>query len=221
MWEFIDKIIYINLDHRQDRRDIMKKFFEQGQVPSDKIIRLPATRKGKGYIGCLESHTRAIKMAKDNEWKNVLILEDDLEWLEFEKGYSQLEELIKLPKWDVIQLVGWYVKHDLPRIYHTLNAGAYLVNGHYFDKLIKNRLESLRKITSIEMLYKSASPYTADVYWNKLAATDNWYGVYPCICHQVVSYSDNSKKTYRADQVHGIYKSDDEVKFFAAIQNAK
>lgn len=221
MWEFIDKIIYINLDHREDRRGIMKKFFEEGRIPEDKVIRFSAYKAQKGYIGCLKSHTSALQMAKDNGWKNVLILEDDLQWLEFDKGYKQLEELIMLPRWDVIQLVGWYKKYDFPRIFETVNAGAYLVNGPYYDTLLINRYESIRKITSFEMIYRPFIPYTADVYWNKLAAKDHWYGLYPCICNQVDIYSDNSKMTYTQSSAHGIYNQDDYAKVFAPIQNAK
>lgn len=221
MWEFIDKIIYINLDHRQDRRDIMKIFFEKGGIPQNKIVRFPAIKTTKGAIGCLKSHTYALQMAKNNGWTNVLILEDDLEWLNLEEEYPKLEELTKLPRWDVIHLVGWYVKHDLPRTYYTLNAGAYLVNGHYYDTLLANRYESVRKITSIQSLYSPTNQYTADTYWNKLAEKDFWYGLHPCICHQVSTYSDNNEKIYRADLVHGIYNPDDKAKFFSAIQNAE
>lgn len=219
MWEFIDKVIYINLDHREDRRSIMKTFFEKGQIPPEKIVRFSGIR-GKRGVGCLRSHTGALAMARENNWKNVLILEDDLEWLDFESGYKQLEELVKLPRWDVIQLVGWYVKYDFPRIFHTLNAGAYIVNQSYYDTLLSNRFESLRKITSFKAIYKPTTPYTADVYWNKLAATDYWYGSYPCICRQVNTYSDNAGYVYQADQVYGIYKPDDKSKFFSPIQNA-
>lgn len=221
MWEFIDKIVYINLEHRQDRRDIMKKFFVEGNIPEDKVIRYSAIRTAKGYIGCLKSHTAVLQMAKDNGWKNVLILEDDLEWFNLDSQYNVLKELTNLPRWDVIQLVGWYVKYDFPRIYDTMNAGAYLVNNHYYDTLLRNRYESLRKITSFEMLYKSFVPYTADMYWNKLAKNDHWYGVYPCICRQVDIYSDNSKITYKQSEVNGIYKLEDKAKFFAPITNAK
>jgi glycosyl transferase family 25 len=221
MWEFIDKIVYINLDHRQDRRDIMKKFFTEGQIPEDKIIRCPAIRTSKGYVGCLRSHTKALQMAKDNNWKNVLILEDDLEWFNLDTQYKALEDLTKLPRWDVIQLVGWYIKYDFPRIYGTMNAGAYLVNGSYFDTLLRNRMESLRKMQSVEILYKSLTQYTADVYWNKLAEKDHWYGLYPCICRQVDIYSDNSKITYKQSEVNGIYNPEDKAKFFAPIQNAQ
>lgn len=220
MWEFIDKIIYINLDHREDRRKIMKDFFEKGQIPEEKVVRFSAIRRPKGMIGCLESHTAALQMAKDNKWKNVLILEDDLEWFNFDQ-YKTLEELVSLPRWDVIQLVGWYVKYEFPRIFETMNAGAYLVNGNYYDTLLANRWESLRKIKSFEMLYKSSIPYTTDVYWNKLAKRDYWYGLYPCICRQVDIYSDNSKMTYKQSAVNGIYTEEDRVKFFTPIQNAQ
>ena len=219
MWEFIDKVIYINLDHREDRRKIMKKFFEKGQIPEDKIVRFSAFHIKRG-IGCLKSHTGALQMAKDNGWKNVLILEDDLEWLEFESGYKQLEELVKLPRWDVIQLVGWYVKYDFPRIYHTLNAGAYLVNSSYYDTLLANRYSALRGIRSFETIYKGVAKYTTDVYWNHLAKNDYWYGLYPCICRQVNTYSDNMNYTYQANQVYGIYRAEDKSKFFSPIQNA-
>jgi hypothetical protein len=37
MWDFVDKVIYINLDHRQDRRDIMTKFFENAKIPLEKV----------------------------------------------------------------------------------------------------------------------------------------------------------------------------------------
>jgi glycosyl transferase family 25 len=220
MWEFIDKVVYINLDHRQDRRDIMKRFFEEGKIPEDKIVRFSAFHIKRG-VGCLKSHTKALQLAKDNGWKNVLILEDDLEWLNFEDGYAKLQELIQLPKWDVIQLVGWYVKHDLPRIYYTLNAGAYLVNAEYYDALLRNRYESLRRITGVETIWKGVAPYTADVYWNKLAEKDHWYGINPCMCRQVNTYSDNLDFVYRANDVHGIYKPEDKSIFFSPIQNAK
>lgn len=216
MWEFIDKILYINLDHREDRRRIIKDFFEKGQIPEDKIMRISAIKQGKG-IGCLKSHTQALQIAKNNNWKNVLILEDDLEWLEFDKGYSQLQELMKLPRWDVIQLVGWYVKHDLPRLFYTLNAGAYLVNSSYYDTLLKNRYDALSRMTGIQSFYSDYRMNTADVSWNKLVEKDHWYGLYPCMCRQVDIYSDNLNITYNQSSVNGIYNPEDKAKFFSPI----
>lgn len=205
MWDFVDKIVYINLDERKDRREIMEKFFEEGSIPMDKVIRFPAIKKIKGAIGCVESHREVLKMAIENKWKNVLILEDDLEWLDLETEYKKLEELTKLPKWDVIMLVGWYWKYDFPRIYDANNTGAYLVNSSYYEKLLKNREESVYGIyRKFGLQAFSTTRFNADVHWKKLMKTDNWYGLNPCICRQIDGFSDICKRNMESSKVLGI-----------------
>ena len=51
MWEFIDKVIYINLDEATERKARIEK--ELLVIPSDKIIRLSAI-KGSNFIGCVK-----------------------------------------------------------------------------------------------------------------------------------------------------------------------
>ena len=219
MWEFIDKVVYINLEHRQDRRDIMKEFFEKGQIPEDKVVRFNAIKRENGQIGATYSHAEVLKLAKQNGWKNVLICEDDLEWTNFEEGYAKLEEYVKLPKWDVIMLVGWYVKHDLPRIYSAGNAGCYLVNSTYYDTLLVNRLWSIRNMEGFGKFLKPFWKFTLDVAWCDLMRRNIWYGIYPCICRQKNTYSDISKITYNASGVEGIFTGRGNL--FDPIQNAK
>ena len=205
MWEFIDKIVYINLDERQDRRNIMKSFFEKGQIPENKIVRFSAIKRKRAVLGILESHTQVLRMAKEADWKNVLILEDDLQWINLQTQYSQLEELTKQP-WDVILLCGWYQDYNFPRIFMSLNAGAYLVNGSYYDKLLENRENALRNMnkSGIRKLFDKKS-YAADVSWNSLMRQDNWFGLYPCICSQVDGESNNTGRIIKASQVVGIF----------------
>jgi len=205
MWEFVDKFIYINLDNRQDRRDVMYKFFEEGQIPLEKVVRFSAVNKKYKPLGCLESHTEVIKLAKKEGWKNVMILEDDMEWVDFKEGYSRLVELTKLPDWDVILLVGWYYEYNFPRIYFSNNAGAYLVNEAYQDTLLKNRELSLNKLKlGIGFDYKNPKYYT-DVYWSELMAKDIWYGLNPCICRQVDGFSDINNRIVESSKVVGIF----------------
>jgi glycosyl transferase family 25 len=204
MWEFIDKIVYINLDHRADRRDIMAKFFEKGQIPLEKVIRFPAIKHSRGEIGCLESHTEVLKMAKREQWKNVLILEDDIEWTNLEE-YAKLKGLTNLPKWDVIMLMGWYFKYDFPRIFYANHTSAYLVNQTYYDSLLNNRIESLSKIKLRKGFDFRSLKFNADVYWNTLMEKDNWYGLYPCICRQVDGFSDVGNKRQETSRVVGVY----------------
>jgi GR25 family glycosyltransferase involved in LPS biosynthesis len=205
MWEFIDKIVYINLDHRQDRRDVMAKFFEEGGMPSEKIIRFSAIKHTKGAIGCLASHTEVLRMAKKEGWKNVLILEDDLQWINLESAYQQLLELITKPKWDVILLCGWYKIYDFPRVYDSLNTGAYLVNGDYYDTLLANREWALRNIPKPRNIFSNIPSYAADFSWKYVMQKHMWYCLYPCICSQIDDYSDNSNAIIKASLAVGIF----------------
>jgi len=206
MWEFVDKVIYINLDHRQDRRDSMLKFFEEGQIPIEKIIRFPAIKRSHAQFGCVESHMEVLNLANRENWKNILILEDDVKWSkDFEDNYVKLEELTKLPNWDVIMLAGWYYEHNFPRIFKANNAGAYLVNESYRGKLLANRRTSVNKLSlGIHLIFNN-SMYNADVYWHRLMKIDNWYGLNPCICYQIDGFSDIKQRVVESSKIIGIY----------------
>jgi GR25 family glycosyltransferase involved in LPS biosynthesis len=208
MWEFINKFIYINLDDREDRQKIMETFFEKGKIPLEKVIRFSAIKRDKGEVGCLESHTECLKMAKKEGWKNVLILEDDLEWLDFESEYPKLEELTKLPNWHVILLLGWYWEYKFPRIYDSSNAGAYLVNSDYYDILLNNRLKCIRNLTTKSFNFFNKKAFETDRGWKSLQKVHNWYGLNPCICRQVDGFSDHCGKHIKASLVYGIGTSE-------------
>ena len=79
MDKYIEKVIYINLKDRTDRKktceETLNKLFSK-----DKIIRLDAIKHEKGYIGCALSHLKCLELAIENNWKNVLIVEDDILW---------------------------------------------------------------------------------------------------------------------------------------------
>jgi len=203
MWEFIDRVIYINLEHRQDRRDIMTKFFEDVKIPLEKVVRFPGIKRSYGQLGAVESHMHVLKLAKQNGWKNTLVMEDDLEIFDFEEGYKKLEELVKLPKWDVIMLCGQYWKFDFPRIYTAVNCGAYLVNENYIDTLLKNRIVSVNSLKGGFGFNFMNRKFNADVSWQELQKVDTWYGIHPCLCRQVDGFSDINQRVIESSKVIG------------------
>lgn len=211
MWEFVDKVIYINLDHREDRRNIMKEFFEKSNIPFEKIARFSAIKRSRGALGCLESHMEVLKLANREKWKNVLILEDDLKWSEnFQKNYNKLEELAKLPNWDVIMLAGWYSEYNFPRIFKANNTGAYLVNERYRGKLLDNRTRAFNKFSNGVGFNFDNIRFNADVSWHEIMKSDNWYGLNPCICYQIDGFSDITNRVTESSKVIGIF--DEKVK---------
>jgi glycosyl transferase family 25 len=75
MNKYIDKIIYINLNKRVDRRaDIENEL----NLFSLRYERFSAIEHEDGAIGCALSHLEVLKIAKKNNYKNILILEDKL-----------------------------------------------------------------------------------------------------------------------------------------------
>ena len=204
MWEFIDKVVYINLDHREDRRQVMQKFFDDGQIPFEKIERFSAIKHDVGIIGCAMGHISILKKAKEQKWKSVLILEDDLQWVNFEENYKKLENL---KSYDVCMLGGFYIDTHPPRIKAAFCTNAYIVSSHYYDTLLANFEYGLsqklnKKVSAFPILnvtekrkrynemVDADNLHNVDVYWMKLQQKDNWVGVIEPMIEQVVSFSD-------------------------------
>jgi glycosyl transferase family 25 len=202
-WTFVDKVVYINADARQDRRDIMDKFFREGQIPLSKVGRFSAIMTEKnGFIGCAKSHIGVLELAKQNQWKSVLVLEDDLEWIDFLKKYGKLD-ILGNKKYDALMLTGAYidVKNE-ENVKMSLYTNAYIVKEHYYDTLIQNfkegiekKIQAFEEKTVREYLDIFAHVFNVDVYWSKLQYKDNWLCVNPPICQQVASYSNINNQT--------------------------
>jgi hypothetical protein len=146
-------------------------------------------------------------MAKQNKWKNVLILEDDLQWINFQSAYKQLEEYVKKPEWNVILLTGWYKSFSFPRIYESYNTGAYLVKDSYYDTLLENRRNAVYR-RSKALFFQLKYFYDADISWWSCMKSGIWYGLYPCLISQVDGQSDNSGRPIKASLAVGIYNKD-------------
>lgn len=77
----IDKVIYINLDHRKDRKKRFENTMKSIGMNLDKdVIRIPAIYdQNNGAVGCLKSHIKALEYAISSfEGQNILICEDDI-----------------------------------------------------------------------------------------------------------------------------------------------
>lgn len=196
-WNFLDKVVYINLENRTDRRDQIQSELSS-KIPTDKIIRLNAVYDKLGHLGCSQSHIKALEMAIDNKWSNVLIVEDDAMWNNYDKGYKRLVELIaQNPTYDVITLgnVGAYFDQTTGRLSSAQTATAYLVNNHYFHILLNNfkdgfkNLSQVRGMTTNEERLPYEQKYCVDQYWKVLQPRDKWFIVHPALMIQRPSKS--------------------------------
>ena len=181
----ITHVVYINLDHRTDRRAQVEK---ELACFGNRVERLSATRHKTGGIGCSMSHIRALEKAKDASWANVLIVEDDFMWTgQKEKGLEHLTLLTAQP-YDVIVLGGVSARYNpvTLRLQSCQTATAYLVAAHYYDTLLANFKEGLEGFLRSNVY----GEYALDQFWKRLQSVDTWFIISPGLCIQRPSYSD-------------------------------
>ena len=183
-WDFVEKIIYINLEEATERKKNIEELLNK--CPSEKIIRFNAIKDERGEIGCSKSHIECIKLAITNNWKNVLILEDDVMWNNYEDSLNKLIELTK-KDYDVILLGGCFARFDTDtlRLFEAQTASSYLVSNHYYEKLLNNFMDGLNNLLKTF----TTGNYCCDQYWKILQRVDNWYIVNPALLIQKPFYS--------------------------------
>lgn len=194
----IEHIFYINLDKRPDRRIEIENELQKMNLSAERFTGI-LYDPPLGIVGCGKSHLQVLKMAKERGYKNVLILEDDFTFL---VSKEILEENIQKlfdekPDFDVCFLAynlnrsEPVVDHPfLLRAYDSQSASAYIVNHHYYDKIIE--------------LYEWALPilerthqhwiYANDQVWKRLQANDHWYCFATRLGKQSDGFSDNAQR---------------------------
>lgn len=184
MIDCIEKVIYINLEHRTDRKaqvesELLKVF------PCEKVVRFNAIKHTIGGIGCSMSHIGAVELAIKNNWNNVLIVEDDLQWYKLGENMELLANLASNP-YDVIMLSGHNVKmtNIKHKLYSCCARTAYLVNNHYYHTLLSNFKDGLALLTN-----NYTGKHRGDIYWNQIQKRDNWF-IIRDMCIQRPSFSD-------------------------------
>jgi glycosyl transferase family 25 len=216
MFKAVDKVVYINLDSRKDRRAEIERELLRA-FPAAKIQRFPAIRvddwpvvpprrivprvthtlisRRKGHIGCTKSHIAVLEKALAEGWANVLIVEDDLEWTNYEAGAQRFNFLLKAP-YDVIVLGGSHAHYHngTGRLQSSQTTTGYIVAAHYYATLLTNLKEGLRNLEAGALGINPAvdsvnQKFAIDQYWKRLQERDNWYIVQPPFVRQRPSFS--------------------------------
>ena len=187
MFEFIEKVVYINLNERTDRRaaveaELLKVF------PAERVERFAAIRNAKGAIGCSLSHLAVLERAKAAGWANVLVVEDDLVWSDdLERSAAHVEGTAWGGDWDVVLLGGTFVDCTAEgRVREAQSGVCYLVRQEYFDTLIANLREG------VEGLIRGGDykVFALDQFWKRLQPVNRWWVALPMACFQRPDFSD-------------------------------
>ena len=79
-FDYFDEIYCINLDERIDRWGHAQEEFNKAGI-LDKVQRFSAIKNSDGRIGVIQSNLAIVKMAKEKNLNNVLVFEDDVEFI--------------------------------------------------------------------------------------------------------------------------------------------
>jgi glycosyl transferase family 25 len=191
----IKHAFYINLVTRPDRKQHVETQLNMLGITAERFnaIKLP-----NGALGCSMSHLKCLEIAKANAWPHLLIVEDDIKFLNPQLFKSQLNLFLSNHKsWDVVLIGGNnippYTKIDdtCVKVSTCQTTTGYLVNSHYFDILIDNFRTGIKNL--LEFPDKHVM-YAIDKYWFQLQKKHNWFLIIPLTVTQREDYSDIEKR---------------------------
>jgi GR25 family glycosyltransferase involved in LPS biosynthesis len=190
-----DKILFINLEDRTDRRDSILNQFNKYGVDKNKIHRINAHfTPGNGHLGCAKSHYDAIKYAIDNNLENVIVFEDDFTFGatpdETKDLFNKLFNNVDKNEWDIIMFAhnfGEKSNTKYPFLFKIIGAqdgSGYIVNKKYFKVLLDTFKKSVDNMKQDKTTDIGFEKWAIDQVWKENQKVDNWFVFNPVLGKQ-------------------------------------
>ena len=189
-------LLYINLDKRTDRREQIE---QQLNTYGLSYERLPAIYHSFGIVGCTRSHLAALRLAKESGYQRVWIMEDDFEFLvSREDVESTLQMLCSGDiKFDVCMFAYNALQQKeiegsdcFFQICEAETASSYVVEAHYYDKLIQLYEKTIPLLEKTRRHWD----YANDQSWKILQSSDHWIATKQRMGKQRHGFSDNAQE---------------------------
>jgi glycosyl transferase family 25 len=194
---------YINLERRVDRKEhVVNQFHTLGL----NVIRFNAIQMKNGAIGCSMSHLKLLQTAIFNNFEHILIVEDDIKFLDPELFKTQFNKFIGVHgnNWDVLLFAGNnmppYKKIDdtCIQVSSCQTTTGYLVNGHYIKTLMQNVKQGL---TNLLNRPNDHVQFAIDKFWFSLQQKDKWFLITPLTVVQREDYSDIEQRVVNYEKI--------------------
>lgn len=194
----VDKIYFINLNDRKDRLEEIQGELNKIDPQRIKTSRIEAIKKENGKLGCALSHLKALKEAQKNNYKNVLILEDDFQITKskemIEYSFNYLFDNFK--DFNICLLAGNVYKQRkktdvVYECYNVQTTSSYIIQSHFYQTLIDNFQEAVNKLENNPPGGKAE----IDIEWKKLQGRDSKFYIFRNkLGKQRSGYSDIEKR---------------------------
>ena len=175
----IDHIFYINLEHRKDRKEQIENEIRKFDPLLSITERFNAIKtndtndnKVNGALGASKSHLEIVKLCKKRGYKNVLIFEDDFEFLVSKEYLNNLLDIFysNIKTYSLILLgtnssIFKDTKYKgIYNIQHSQTASGYIINESIYDKYIEIVEKSIVNLIKT----KNRPRYAIDIAWKVL-----------------------------------------------------
>jgi hypothetical protein len=183
-------IVYINLEHRNDRREGIEAQF--AKLGAKNVARFEAHKHERGAIGCAMSHRDVLGAACPAMGRLLMVCEDDLEFLVDRVRLDHLiERFFRDSRMDVLCLAysrrnGVVIDPDFLITSNTRTTSCYLVKPHVLDMMQRTSSESVTLLEAGEPDKVAA----VDVTWRAVQRKFIFALAYPRAAQQAPSYSD-------------------------------
>lgn len=194
--DLIDKIYFINLESRKDRKESIINEIKKIDPELKKTLRIEATFHEKGHIGCGMSHVKTLEHAIENNYENIVILEDDFV---FTSNVDEIKKKInyiitKKKDYNICLLAGNIfrcrkIDTIISSCINVQTTSGYLINKRFFSLLKEVFSYAVNGLIN----NKDPKQYSIDIMWKKLQ-DDNFYIFNPKLGKQKESYSDIEKR---------------------------
>lgn len=209
--DFFDKIYCINLDRRTDRWEECEKIFTKHGLIVERFSATDGneTPYNLGYpydneLAGAISHTKVIEKAKELKLKNVLILEDDVDFIDnltkmFSEIYTQIPN-----NWDGLLFGGNHVgggslvSNNIMKVNRSYALHCYALNNKVFNETIDYMNGRIQNVidNGKDVIRQSVA---ADYFMADLHRINNWYCFRPHLAWQRSGFSDIQKNVMDYD----------------------
>lgn len=195
----INKVYFINLNHRLDRKEHIEKLLTDSDL-IDISERVDAIyNKSLPHAGCVLSHILTIEKFIETGEEYCLILEDDFTANNVSTLKSDIQKLFSDGvDFDMIQLAGNHIQLNdceypyLKKVIDSQTTSGYIINRVFATTLLDNFKDSYRLISEFGRQHN----YCLDIYWKKLQPVSKWYCFSPALGYQMDGYSDIEKSYF-------------------------
>jgi GR25 family glycosyltransferase involved in LPS biosynthesis len=209
--KFFDRIYYINLDRRPDRRKHMEEQLDKFKLSAarveafdgsklewnDQVYGEKSTYWNNGALGYCLSYRLALVDAIKHNFQRILVLDDDC--ILSDNMYDVLEKAFKqLPEdWHMLYLAANHSHESMPTESDRVNDNVYRLKGSVGSHAI-----IINNLAFETILNYVSCPYSAlDVFFAVYQKICPCYITYPGLARQLQGHSDiiNKDVNYNAD----------------------